>query len=244
VYDRRTEARRVRLAVRGDDGVVAAAVRAAAGAELVTHDPDAVLLAGEDALCSLAADVPDAPALPVDAGHGHHSVSRSSLPGALATLVRGDTRTVSHPILAAVVDGTEVARAVLDVALVTDEPARISEYGVHALEEEVDSFRADGVVAATPAGSNGYARACGGPILAPGTGLAVVPVAPFSTLSDAWVLRSPVTLSVERDDSPVVLVADDRDVCEVTVERPVRITETTTVDLLQVAVPPAHRERG
>ncbi|WP_394351524.1 hypothetical protein [Halobacterium bonnevillei] len=57
--------------------------------------------------------------------------------------------------------------------MVTAEPARISEYAVETGTERVDEVRADGVVAATPAGSHGYARDADGPLLSRGRGLAV-----------------------------------------------------------------------
>lgn len=98
----------------------------------------------------------------------------------------------------------------------------------------LDSFRADGVVVATPLGSAGYARDAGGPIVAPGTGLAVVPVAPFATDSDAYVVRADVTLSVERDDTDVVLLVDDREARTVRPDEPVRVSPAATFPLVHV----------
>jgi NAD+ kinase len=72
--------------------------------------------------------------------------------------------------------------------------------------------RADGVVAATPAGSHGYARDADGPLLSRGAGaLSVVPVAQFRPERSRWVLDPPVTLTVVRDDADVSLLVDGRD---------------------------------
>jgi NAD+ kinase len=92
------------------------------------------------------------------------------------------------------------------------EPARISEFSVAGPGGEIARFRADGVVASTPAGSDGYNRRAGGPVVAPGTGVAsVVPIAPFSTSGGHWVLPiESVALAVERDETPVELLVDGR----------------------------------
>jgi NAD+ kinase len=227
-----------RVAVRGEATLVDAVADAVAdaGAAHVADgaDPDALVVAGESALSALAEDAPGVPVLPVEAGAGRLSVPRSSLPGAVSAVVDGVARTVAHPVLSVGVDGEATARALLDVSLVADRPARISEFAVHEGGETVDAFRADGVTVATPAGSDGYARAAGGPVLGPGTGVAVVPVAPFTTRSDAWVFRPPVTLTVERDESPVVLVVDGEDVREVSVGAAARVEEAGTVEFLRV----------
>nr|WP_305882927.1 hypothetical protein [Halobellus rarus] len=91
----------------------------------------------------------------------------------------------------------------------TSAPARISEYGIESPDGWTESVRSDGVVVATPLGSAGYARAVGGPLLAPETGLVTVPVSPYAMHTDNWVVRSPVRLTVERDEAEVVLRLDD-----------------------------------
>ena len=66
------------------------------------------------------------------------------------------------------------------------------------------------VVVATPLGTAGYSRAAGGPRLAPDTGLAVVPIAPFAMTADQWVVRPPLGLRVERDDDVSVFADGNR----------------------------------
>ncbi len=188
----------------------------AAGADPVAGDADAVLArnpaavvaVGEAAVVDLARAGADVPVLPVGASRGVRSVPESGVEPAVASLVGGEGATVDHPVYA--VDGGPAV--LLDLLLVTDGPARISEYVVRADGEPVGRFRADGVVLATPAGSVDYARAAGGPVVAPGTGVgAVVPVAPFATDPSDWVLQlEAVELSVAREETPVNLVADGR----------------------------------
>lgn len=224
----------LRVAVAGDDGTVRAAVETAGGDVVPAAEADALVTFGERALVETALDGPDAPVLPVDGGAGRHSVSKHELEAALDALATDRVQRESHATLSVTVGDEEVTRALLDVSLMTSEPARILEYSVHADREEVDRFRSDGVVVATPAGSAGYARATGGPILEPGTGLAVVPVSPFETMADAWVLDGGLTLVVERDDSEVDLIADGTVVESAPVGTPIEIGFDGTVELLRV----------
>lgn len=203
------------VGVVGEHPSVVDAVAAAGGdpvaddaAAVLDSDPVAVVAVGEDGLVDLARAGVDVPVLPVAAGRGVRSVPEVAVEPAVARLVAGDADVVDHPVHA--VDGG--VALLFDLVLVTDGLARISEYVVRADGEDVGRVRADGVVLATPAGSVDYARAAGGPVVAPGTGVgAVVPIAPFATDQDDWVLPlTDVELAVARDDTPVKLVVDGR----------------------------------
>jgi NAD+ kinase len=201
----------VNVAVRGGDDAVAAAV-GVSGASLVPEDGtrpvDAVVVVGVDAIRSAVSDPPDAPILPVTVDGGRHLVARDTLDGALATLVAGDGTRRSHSVVGVRRDGRVVARAARDVALVTAAPASISEFAITAGDRGLESVRADGVVVATPLGSDGYAAAAGGPVLEAGTGLSVVPVAPFSTAPEVRVVdpAAGLGLSVEREGDVALFV--------------------------------------
>lgn len=236
-----------RVGVVGDAAHTAAVARAIeeTGAEAVVADPaaftteattvDSVVATGESALLELVRAGASVPVLPVEAGQGVRSLPRESISGGVADLVAGRWERIEHPVLTAEYGG-DTARAFLDLMLVTDEPARISEYGVASAGTHVSTFRADAVVVASPAGSTGYARDAGGSVVAPGTGVgAVVPVAPFATSTDDWVLPiEGLELTVEREETPVVLLADDREVGEIPAHDPVTIRTDGTVSLAAV----------
>jgi NAD+ kinase len=163
---------------------------------------------------------------------------------AVECLLAGEICHVEHPILS--VDGRSVtARAALDVAVVTDEPAQIAEYAIKRPDGQPTSVRADGVVVATPLGSRGYVAAVDGPRLDAGSGLAVVPIAPFSTQKQVWVVDGGVTVGLKRGDGAVALVVDGT--------RYVSVKPGETVDIevagrITVASPvgsnpPAHTDR-
>jgi NAD+ kinase len=82
----------------------------------------------------------------------------------------------------------------------------------------------------------GYNRAADGPIVAPGSDVvAVVPLAPFATHADRWVLPlESVTLSVQRNETPVELLADGRTVGAVGPGSPVSLSRTATLRTLVV----------
>lgn len=199
------------VAVRGGDDTVAAAV-GVSGASLVPEDGerpvDTVVAVGDAAIRSAVTDPPDAPVLPITADGGRHLVARDALDGALATLAAGDGTRRSHPVVGVHRDGSIVARAVKDVALVTAAPASISEYAITVGSTRLGAVRADGIVVATPMGSDGYAAAAGGAVLEAGTGLSVVPVAPFSTSPDVRVVdtAADLCLSVEREGEVALFV--------------------------------------
>jgi NAD+ kinase len=205
------------VGVVGDHPAVVEAVEAAGGRPRVADarsvaaaDPARVVAIGEAALLATVRAGVDVPTLPVEAGRAVRSVPGMAVEPAVERLLDGEFEVVDYPVVD-VRSALGSIRALQDVMLVTAEPARISEYTVRSGGDLVDRFRADGVVVATPAGSQGYARACGGPVMEPGTEvLVVVPVSPFATDQDSWVLPlDAVELSVERDETPVELLADD-----------------------------------
>jgi NAD+ kinase len=202
---------------------------------------DAVVVAGQQSLLDLvAAGLPDAPVLPVDAGDGVRSVPPERTDAALSQLLAGEATGVSYPVLEVRADGDHETRVLFDCMLVTAEPARISEYAVASGESAVDQFRADGVVVATPAGTHGYARRVDAPVIDPRADvLSVAPVAPFATHSDHWVFPSDrVRLTVERDDEPVELLADDRTVGPIAPGTPVEVSRSGSLSVLTL---PASR---
>jgi NAD+ kinase len=102
--------------------------------------------------------------------------------------------------------------------------------------EQVARFRADGVAVAAPAGTPGYARTAGGPVIPPELSVvSVVPVAPFATDLNHWVVPAQdITITVERDEATVDVLADDRTVGIADVGHPVSITTDGEVEMVRV----------
>ncbi|MDZ7746228.1 MAG: ATP-NAD kinase [Halobacteriales archaeon] len=230
------------------DQTVATAVTAAGGepltgspTEVAMADTDVVVGVGETAMLAAANAGIDTTILPVDAGSPFRSVARDGLARALTEVLEQRHETVNFPVATARTPFGE-AYALTDFMLVTGEPARISEYTVVSQTERVATFRADGVVVATPIGSNGYTRRADGPIVAPGIdAFAVVPIAPFSTDEDMWVLpMEELDLHVERDETPVDLLADDRTIGSVVPGESVRIGVESALSVAVVSETPGR----
>jgi len=222
----------------------------ASGAETADVPDVTILVAvGDEAIRDAVVAAPDGTVIPVadrrlafDRG-GAADALRGLLDGSEGddSASDGAVRRVTHPVLA-VDDGTDVpVRAAFDVAVVTDEPARISEFAVEFSRGRDESVRADGVVVSTPLGSDGYANAAGGPLVEPGGGLAITPIAPFSTRTDAWVAGDRVQLTVEREGEPIGLVVDGERRGTVDPHRPIAIE---TVERVSFAVPSGAHERA
>jgi NAD+ kinase len=233
-----------RVGVVGDE-TLSGAVEAAGGSPVVgaastLEDLDFAVAGGEAAVVDLLRADLGVPVLPVDAGGGVRSVATDDAETAVERVFGGEYRTEQHPVISAqrAFDGV---RALFDVTLVASEPARISEFSVRCGGESIARFRADGVVASTPAGSVGYNSAAGGPVVATGMdAVSVVPLAPFATDADQWVLPlEEVTLSVERDETPVELLADGRSERAVAAGEPVTLSATGAFET--VVVPESER---
>lgn len=199
---------------------------------------DMALAVGEPALLELATG--DVPVLPVEAGTGVRSVPRADLRDALTSVRDGSDTVWTAPRLSVAIDGEQVSEALFDVMLVTEAPAHISEFSVATPTDDLATFRADGVLVATAAGTGGYARRVEAPVFEPTVpAAAVVPVAPFATTLDHWVVSTAgdepiVEAAVERDEAAVVLLADDRTVGPVPPHTPVTVTVDDHVELVRV----------
>ncbi len=211
---------------------------------LTDREPSVLVAVGEPALLAAVRAEATVPVLPVDAGRGVRSVPSTRLAAAVRTVLDGESHRRRRPVLGVTVDGDDRYRALFDVTLVTDEPARISEFGVRSRDRRVAQFRADGVVVATPAGSHGYADAAGGPLLSPAVdGVAVVPISPFVTQTRRWVLPDDdLRLSVEREEGPVALCIDDDAVATITPDSTVAIA--TEGSLSTLVVPDGRDDSG
>ncbi|MFB6307936.1 MAG: ATP-NAD kinase [Haloarculaceae archaeon] len=203
-------------------------------------DPDALVAGGQSALAALVDAGATVPILPVGSDRGFRPVEADTATAA-RRLVTGEFERESHTAVSVAVDGERVGQALADVTLVTATAARISEFTVTA-GEPVARFRADGVVVATAGGSTEYARAAGGPVVTPGRGVvSVVPIAPFATSLDHWVLPTDaVELVVERDEATVTLLADGSEVA--TLSRGDTVTLSPAAEFT-VAVVPESRSR-
>ena len=93
--------------------------------------------------------------------------------------------------------------------------AKLIRLNVQIAETELVSYRADGIIVATPTGSTAYSMSAGGPILDPEMeALILNPICPFTLSNRPFVLPSKqrITITVaEEQRSGVILMVDGQD---------------------------------
>lgn len=219
----------------------------AAGARSTVVDPtespgdaDAMVVSGESTLLERLRKGVDVPLLPVQVGGGIDDVSADDLQAAVESYLDGEYSIDERPRLVIAVEDDRYS-ALMDVMVVTEEPARISEFVVgdriRDRTQTVDQVRADGVVIATSVGTPGYGTAAGGPVLGPETsGVAVVPIGPFRIEQKHWVLEPPISLTVAREDAPVSLLVDDEEVGTVPAHESFELSWGDPISLIRTPV--------
>lgn len=91
--------------------------------------------------------------------------------------------------------------------------SRLARLTVHADDNYLSAFYADGLIFATPTGSTAYSLSAGGPLLHPDArALAMTPINPHSLTSRAMVLHEEVELSIVLHpvDSEIQIATDGR----------------------------------
>lgn len=103
----------------------------------------------------------------------------------------------------------------------------LSEFNLSVDGNEVDYYRADGLIVATPTGSTAYSLSAGGPLVSPKMDcLLVTPICPHSLYARPWVLSSESNLEItfySQKDHPFVLSVDGLERCELPAGVKVRI---------------------
>lgn len=133
----------------------------------------------------------------------------------LERVLRGDFKVSSRMMLDAVVmrGGREIARYVVlnDAVINKGALARIIDMQTSVDGAYLTTFKADGLIVATPTGSTAYNLAAGGPIIYPGLSCLVIsPICPHMLTNRPLIVsdRSVIHIEVKFEDQHVVLTAD------------------------------------
>jgi NAD+ kinase len=115
--------------------------------------------------------------------------------------------------------------------------ARIIEIEVSFNHQFVSSFRADGLIVATPTGSTAYNLSAGGPIVFPSMNAVVLtPICPFTLSNRPLVVpdSGEIELTLKTDNEEVALTLDGQVGCPMHVADRVTIRKSsTTFNLIQ-----------
>jgi NAD+ kinase len=185
-----------------------------------------VVLGGDGTLLGVARHIGEreSPILGVNLG-GLGFLTEVTTEEALATLARvlaGDFEVDRRIMLEAEVersDGTgrtskESFRALNDVVIVKRTNGRMLELNVVAERTPFSSYRADGLIVATPTGSTAYALSAGGPIVYPNLGVLVLaPICPHTLTIRPVVLPDSFHLEirVKTGDNEAILTCDGQE---------------------------------
>ena len=132
--------------------------------------------------------------------------------------------------------------ALNEVVMMRGETGRLVSLEARVNGELLNHYRADGLIVSTPTGSTAYSLAAGGPLVGPQAKVILVtPICPHSLSGRALVLEDSVEVEISpcgRDDEPILLTADGRDVLRIATDSVVRVKKAPFN--VQVVKMPGH----
>jgi len=187
--------------------------------EIPEHSDLIIVLGGDGTLISVARHVGARmkPILGVNLGSLGFltEITQDETFTTLERVVKGDFEVSGRLMLDAVVcrDGNEIARySVLNDAVINKGAlARIIDMDAWVDQDYLTTFKADGLIIATPTGSTAYNLAAGGPIVYPGLNCLVIsPICPHMLTNRPVIVssKSVIRIEVKFQDQHVVLTAD------------------------------------
>lgn len=184
-----------------------------AGLEVVDESPDMVIAVGGDGtMLSAVADALEADVPVLGFNLGTIGFLTAAEPSQMAEVVErlkdGRFDLEERMTVSATVGGT-TAVGVNDVVVEKVDSQRLIELGVSIDGVEFVTYRADGLIVATPTGSTAYSFSAGGPLVAPTLGAFVLtPVAAHSLFSRSMVIPpdQEIVITVRRDRTVKVSV--------------------------------------
>ena len=109
--------------------------------------------------------------------------------------------------------------ALNEITLARGETGRLVSLRVTVNGELLNTYRADGLIVATPTGSTAYSLSAGGPLIAPTAGVFVItPICPHTLSHRSLVLGDDNQIELapdEEDAGPMLFTVDGRDVMRV-----------------------------
>lgn len=178
-----------------------------------------VVLGGDGTLISVARQVcgRDLPILGVNLGSLGFltEVTRGELYLSLEKVLQGEFALSERMMLEAVIwrSGVEAGRFCVlnDVVINKGAIARIIDMEVSVDDDYLTTFKADGLIIATPTGSTAYNLSAGGPIISPGLHcLVVTPICPHMLANRPLIVSDTARIRIEMKfrDQDVLLTAD------------------------------------
>jgi len=200
------------------------------GREIKVH---VLITIGGDGTVLRALQKCTAPILGINMGHlGFlNEVEPEEATTALDRVIEGDYHLEIHNRLRVFVDGESMPPALNEAVIHTSQIAKMREFSITVDGYDMEQFRADALIVATPTGSTGYSFSAGGPLLDPRVdGMIILPLAPFRMFRGPSVvpLKSVVKIEILNKRS-CLLVIDGQTEC--------RLKGDETIEITKAAVP-------
>ncbi len=188
----------------------------------LTRETDLIIVLGGDGSILTAArscSAAGVPILGINLGRlGYMSELEADELSQLSKLFSGEY-TIQHRSMLDVsikrANGTVQGRCIaLNDAVVTGSVAKMIEFELWEKDETVTSYRADGLIVATPTGSTAYSLSAGGPVIDPRTDcICVTPVCPHSLTAKPMVFAGDAKLGIKNvhvRDKKLLLTVDGK----------------------------------
>jgi len=141
-------------------------------------------------------------------------------------------------------DGQEIVREPVlnDIVINKGALARLARIKTSINDRYLTTFRADGLIVATPTGSTGYSLAAGGPIIHPTVpGIVITPICPFTLTNRPIIVPDSVCieLKLDKNASDIMLTFDGQAGLEIT-EKDTIIVRKGCQPIHMITLPDRH----
>lgn len=142
-------------------------------------------------------------------------IDQKTLHTHLSAILEGDVNYEERFLLKASIDGDLRSFAMNDVVIHKTELSRLIEIDVYVNDHYLSTYRADGLILATPTGSTAYSLSTGGPIMYPSLPAIVIsPICPHTLSHRPLVIPSNCKIDVvtsDREKEPVHVTCDGQE---------------------------------
>ncbi len=181
--------------------------------ETLEKDIDFIITIGGDGTLLRLMQHTDIPALGVNTGTVGFltSIEISELDEALKKIDEGKYFIDERFKLEVKLNGEKMGECTNEVVIHSDKIAKLREIESYYGENKIESFRADGLIIATPTGSTCYSMSVGGPIVNPDLQVfVVVPISPFDIATKPHIVptEKPMKIHLNEEKKSCLVVLD------------------------------------
>jgi len=181
--------------------------------EILEKEIDFIITVGGDGTLLRLMQYTDIPALGVNTGTVGFltSIEVSEIDDALKKIDEGDYFVDERFKLKVMLNGEKMGECTNEIVIHSDKIAKLRRIETYYGENRIESFRADGLIIATPTGSTCYSMSVGGPIVNPNLQVfVVVPISPYDIATKPHVVptEKPMKVHLKEEKKSCLVVLD------------------------------------